>query len=80
MFYLVHCLIFEKQVSGFFGFCCCCIFFETGVSLCDFGAYPGTTSCTTGWPQSHREVPASASQLLDLKACVTTTKLRFLVY
>ena len=47
------------------------LFFKTGF-LCGFGACPGTSSCRPGWPRTHRDLPASASQVLGLKACATT--------
>ena len=47
-------------------------FFKTGF-LCSFGAWAGTNSCRPGWPQTHKDSPASASWVLGLKACTTTT-------
>ena len=32
--------------------------------------------CRPSWPQTHRDPPASASQVLILKACATTTQLK----
>ena len=40
-----------------------------------FGACPGTSSCRPGWPRTHRDPPAFASQVLGLKACATTARL-----
>ena len=42
--------------------------FETEF-LCSFGACPRTSSCRPGWPRSHRNPFASASQVLGLKTC-----------
>ena len=36
---------------------------------------PGTISCRPGWPQTHRDPPASASQVLGLKVCTATTQI-----
>jgi hypothetical protein len=47
-------------------------FFETGVSLCSSG-YPGTHSVDQAGLQL-RNPPASASQVLGLKACATTAQ------
>ena len=41
------------------------------VSLCNSPSCPGTL-CRPGWPQTHRDPPVSASQVLRLKACTTT--------
>ena len=49
-------------------------FFETGF-LCGFGACPGTSSYRPGWPQTHRDPPASASRVLGLKLCTIITRL-----
>ena len=46
-------------------------FFKTGF-LCGFGGCPGTSSCRPGWTRTPRYLPASASQVLGLKACATT--------
>ena len=43
-----------------------------------FEACPGTSSCRLGWPQIHRDLPDSASQVLGLKTCATTA--RFIMY
>ena len=32
----------------------------------------GTSSCRPGWPRTHRDSSASASQVLGLKVCATT--------
>ena len=45
--------------------------FETGF-LCVFEGCSGTSSCRPGWPQTHRDSPASASQVLVLTVCATT--------
>ena len=47
-------------------------FFEAGF-IYSCGTCPGTSSCRPGWPQTHRNLPASASCVLGLKACSTTT-------
>ena len=52
-------------------FVCLFLFFKTEF-LCSFGACPGTRSCRPGFPQNHRDPPASASQVLGLKACTAT--------
>ena len=39
---------------------------------------PRTNSlCRSGWPQTHRYPPASASCVLGLKACITAAQQRF---
>ena len=38
--------------------------FKTGF-LCSFGVCPGTSSCRPGWPRTHGNPPASASQYWD---------------
>ena len=43
--------------------------------LCSLGAWPGTSSCRPGWPQTHRDLFGSTSQVLGLKACTTTARL-----
>ena len=65
----------RKTVFIFFPFFFFFWFFKTGF-LYSFGACPGTSSCTPGWPRTHREPPASASQVLLLKACATTAQLK----
>ena len=52
------------------------LFLETGF-LCSFGACPGTCSCKPHLPQTHSDLLASASLVLGLKACATTTWLFF---
>ena len=47
------------------------IFLRQGFSVA--GACPGTNSCRPGWPQTHRDPPASAPWVLGLMACTTTT-------
>ena len=43
-------------------------------------ALPGWNSlCRLGWPETHRDLPASASRTLGLKACATTVQLFFLI-
>ena len=42
------------------------------VSLCSSGSPQSLSLCRPGWPQSHRDPPASASQVLGLNACATT--------
>ena len=49
------------------------------VSLCNSPSFPGTSSCRPGWPQTHRDLPASASWVLGLKMCATTTQLKLLL-
>ena len=34
------------------------------------------SSYRPGWPQTHRDPPASASRILGLKVCATTARLR----
>ena len=51
-------------------------FFETGFH-CIFKAFPRTSSCRPGWPRIHRDLPASASRVLGLKACATIAQLGF---
>ena len=42
---------------------------------------PGISSCRPGWPRTHRDRPAPASQVVGLKACTTTAQLeKFLDY
>ena len=43
--------------------------------LCSFGACLGTSFCLPGWPQTHKDPSASASQVLRLKVCTTTALL-----
>ena len=45
-----------------------------------FGACPGTSSCRPGWPKTHRDLPASVSRVLGLKACATTARPVCVVY
>ena len=45
------------------------------VSLCNSPSCPGTSSCRPGWPWTYRDLPASASRVLGLKACTTTARL-----
>jgi hypothetical protein len=44
---------------------------EMVVSLLSPGC-PGTPTVNQGWPQTHRDLPASAPRVLGLKACATT--------
>jgi hypothetical protein len=56
-------------------FCCCCflvLVFRDRVSLCNPGC-PGTHSVDQA-SLKLRNPPASASQVLGLKACTTTTR------
>ena len=46
------------------------IFLDTGF-LFSFGICTGSSSCRPGWPQTP---PASAFQVLGLKACATTAR------
>ena len=46
-------------------------FSKTGF-LCDFGGCPGNSSCRPGWSQTQRDLLASASGVLVLKASATT--------
>ena len=46
-------------------------FFKTGF-LCSFRACPGTRSCRSGWPPTHKDLPASASRVLGLKVYAIT--------
>ncbi|CAO2577298.1 hypothetical protein LEMLEM_LOCUS41 [Lemmus lemmus] len=43
-----------------------CLAFER-VCLCSFETFPGTLLCRPGWLRTHRDTPASASQVLGLK-------------
>ena len=52
----------------------CFLFFKTEF-LCSFEVCPGTSSCRPGWSWTHRDLPTSASRVLGLKACATTTQL-----
>jgi hypothetical protein len=52
------------------------LFFRDRVSLCSLGC-PGTHSVDQAGLEL-RNLPASASQVLGLKACATTAQLRFL--
>jgi hypothetical protein len=54
--------------SCLFG-CCCCFGFWNRVSLC---GYPETKYVDPVCPWTHRDLPASASQLTGLDACATT--------
>ena len=64
-------LCFFFLFVGFVLFCFV-LFIETGF-LFGFGAYPGTSSCRPGWSRTHKDLPASASRGLGLKACATTS-------
>ena len=48
-------------------------FFKTGF-LCSFEACPRTGFCRPDWPQTHRDLPASTSQVLRLEAYTTVTQ------
>ena len=50
-------------------------FFWDRVSLCNSPTCLGTNSCRQGWPRTHRNLPASASLVLGLKAYTTTTQI-----
>ncbi|EGV93196.1 hypothetical protein I79_012880 [Cricetulus griseus] len=52
--------------------------FRNRISLCSFGAYPGTRSTRDQAGLELRDTPASASRVLGLKACTTNTRLDFL--
>ena len=73
VFILLLLLLFVCFVLFFIYFL---LVFETGF-LCSFGACPRTSSCRPGWPRTRRDTPASASRVLGLKACATTTRLIF---
>jgi hypothetical protein len=67
------CLFFFVCFFGFFVFCFFFLVFRDRVSLCSPGC-PGTHSVDqTGLKL--RNLPASASQVLGLKACATTAGL-----
>ena len=58
-------------IYKFISFCCCCFCFETG-SQCVVQFWLSLNSlCNSSWPQAHRDLPASASQVLELKVWVT---------
>jgi hypothetical protein len=61
-----------------FLFVCFCLF-GGEVSLCHLDL-PGNLLCKPGWPQTHRDAPASASQVLELKVCVTTIQLSVVLF
>jgi hypothetical protein len=48
------------------------------ISLCSLGCL-GTHSIP-GWPPTHRDLPASASQVLGLKICTITVRLKVHFY
>jgi hypothetical protein len=58
--------------------CLFCFVFQDRVSLCSPG-YPGTHSVAQAGLEL-RNPPASASQVLGLKVCGTTARLRFMCY
>lgn len=45
------------------------------MSVCNGPSCPGTKSYKSGWPQTHRNTFASASQVLGLKESATTAQL-----
>ena len=47
---------------------------------CSLGAGPGTCSVDQAGLKTHRYMPASASQVLELKVCTTTAWLWFLFF
>ena len=49
-------------------------FSQDSISLCNSPSYPGTSSCRPGWLWTHWDSPAYISQVLGLKAWVTTTR------
>ena len=51
------------------------VFFQDKVSLCSFDL-----GCRPGWPQTHRDPPVSAFQVLGLKACVSTAQFLLFVF
>jgi hypothetical protein len=62
--------VFHLFVCVCFCFCFCFVlFFQSRVSLCNPGC-PGTHSVDQA-DLEHRNLPASASQVLGLKACAT---------
>ena len=70
--------VFEAPIFFLFLFCfafcfCCCFVFRDRVSLW-LWSLPGTGSYRPGWPRTHRDPPASASQVLGLKVCATTAR------
>ena len=50
------------------------LFFVSVCVCCVVLSCPGTL-CKPGWPQTHRDLPASASQVLGLKVCTTIARL-----
>jgi hypothetical protein len=73
---VVVVVVFYFCLVGWFLF----FFFETGdrVSLCSSG-HPGTHSVDQAGLEL-RNLPASASQVLGLKACATTARLLFFFF
>ena len=59
----------------FFDFCFKVNAFFKDRVFCSFAACLGTSSCRPGWPQTHRDLPTSASQVLGLKVCTSTARL-----
>ena len=65
--------------SGFSLFVCCFVFLKQGFSVYPWLSWNSLSR--PNWPQTHRDLPAAASQLLRLKACATTARLiRVLMY
>ena len=48
------------------------------ISLCNSSSCPGTSSCRPGWLWTHRDLLFSASQVLGLKVCMTTSQLQMI--
>ena len=61
-------LYFPRPLNIFF------LFSRQGFSIA-FGSCPGTNSSRPCWPRTPRDLPASASRVLGLKACATTARL-----
>ena len=66
----------KPDFAIFFLFCLF-VCFQDRVSLCNSSGYPGTPSVEQGWPQTHRDPPVSAFQVLGIKACTTTAQPEF---
>jgi hypothetical protein len=72
---IIFICVYWKVYRHDVGFCCCCccflsFVFRDRVSLCSPGC-PGTHSVNKAGLEL-RNLPASASQVLGLKACATT--------
>ena len=80
-FFLIHCLtrisILDNlfiSIRYLFVYSIYLLIFLDKVSLCNSPSCP-IKFCRPDWPQTHRDSPASASGMLELKACATTARL-----